>query len=468
MLSVTGGTSRRDCRGTSRREFLRIGSLGIGGLTLADWLAVRAHAAASDLTIEDRAVVLLFLQGGPSHIELFDPKMTAPSEFRSTTGEVRTTLPGITFGGTFPRLARMADRLAVVRSYQSKNSGHTYQNVASGRNPLKATMGALYSRVAGINNPVTGIPNHALVTAEGVKPDLKLRRNFETQALAGLTSAGSLGKAYEAFNPSAGGEFKKSLELRLPRGRFEDRRSLLAGLDRFKKAADDGAFDSTDRYRQQAFDMIMRGAAEAFDLSGEDPRTLERYDTSKLFKMEELNRYNDMYRSSNLLGHQMLMARRLVEAGCGFVTVADAGWDMHGNNNSLPRLSGMVPLGRQVDHAVSAFLEDLAERGLSEKILLVITGEMGRTPRINGRGGRDHYGELTSLVFAGGGLKMGQVIGRSDRNASRPASRPYRPENLLATVMHAVLDVGQIRASTKFPAVLADVVAGGEPISELF
>src|SRR5690606_20491284 len=144
----------------------------------------------------------------------------------------------------------------------------------------------------------------------------------------------------------------------------------------------------------------------------------------------------DMRRASNLLGKQMLLARRLVEAGCGFVTVADGGGDMHGNRNSLPRLSGIVPLGLQVDHAVSAFIEDLRERGLSQKVLLVVTGEMGRTPRINNRGGRDHYGELTSLLFAGGGLKMGQIVGESDAHATRPATQPYRPKDLLATILH--------------------------------
>ena len=474
MFSITDGGLCRNCEGVSRRGFLRIGSLGLGALGLGSLglsglLTARARAAAAGLPVRDRSVVLLFLQGGPSHIEMFDPKMDAPAEIRSTTGEVETTLPGVTFAGTFPRLGKLARRLAVVRSYATRNSGHTYQDVVSGRNQLKAAPGSLYARVVGVNDPESGMPSNALVLPEAIRPGLKLRNNFEAQALPGLTSPGQLGTVYGAFNPAGGSVLQQNLELRVPRGRFEDRRSLLRQLDRIRRDVDSsGLLQATDRYQQQAFDVINRGIAQAFDLSREDPRTLERYDTSKLFRMEDLNRYNDMFRSSNLLGRQMLLARRLCEAGCGFVTVADAGWDMHGNSNSLPRLTGMTPLGRQVDHAVSAFLEDVHERGLDERILLVITGEMGRTPRINKRGGRDHYGNLTTLVFAGGGLNMGQVIGRSDRHAVRPATEPYGPEHLLATIMHTLFDVGKLRVTREVPGDVVEIIAGDEPIRELF
>src|SRR5439155_1717690 len=176
-----------------------------------------------------------------------------------------------------------------------------------------------------------------------------------------------------------------------------------------------------------------------------DLKTLERYDTSQLFRLEDVTKWFDMKRATNLLGKQMLLARRLCEAGAGFVTVSDCGWDMHSNNNSPKNLEGIKPLGGQVDHAVSAFLEDVHARGLSDKILLVVTGEMGRTPKRNKDGGRDHYGNLTPLLLAGGGLKMGQVIGESDKNASAPASEPLNPTHLLATVMRTVLDVGTIR-----------------------
>ena len=199
----------------------------------------------------------------------------------------------------------------------------------------------------------------------------------------------------------------------------------------------------------------------------EDPKTIAKYDTSHLFDQREVSRYFDMKRSSNLLGKQMLMARRLCEAGCGFVTVSDCGWDHHSNNNSPKGLGGFAWLGPQVDHAVSAFIEDCEQRGLTDKILLVVTGEMGRTPRINGNGGRDHYAELTPLVFSGGGLNMGQVIGQSDNHASKAATKPYRPGHLLSTVMHSLFDVGQLRITRGVPRDVSNAITDGEPIDGL-
>jgi uncharacterized protein (DUF1501 family) len=174
-----------------------------------------------------------------------------------------------------------------------------------------------------------------------------------------------------------------------------------------------------------------------------------------------------MSRTTNLLGHQMLLARRLCENGCGFVTVSDCGWDMHANNNSPKNMTGMWPMGHQVDRAVSAFIEDVHQRGLEDKILLVVTGEMGRSPRINKNGGRDHYGNLTSLLVSGGGLKMGQVIGHSDRQASEPATNPYDPSHLMGTIFHSLFDLGELRLQTGLPNDLVEVIEGARPIESL-
>jgi hypothetical protein len=468
MLTITDRTAARNCQGLSRRDFLRIGALGAGGLSLADLLAVRAAAAATGNTLRDTSVVLLFLQGGPSHIEFFDPKMSAPAEFRSITGEVRTALPGYTFGGTFPQLAQRADRIAVLRSYGSKNSGHTYDPVVTAGNPLKASASSIYTRFAGANHPRTGMPRNVLVLPEAVQPGLKLGNNFETGALPTLTQAGDLGSSFAAFNPVGGGELREAMQLRLSAERFHDRRSLLADLDQMRRRLDSsGAVEGSDQFQQQAFDVINNGIAEAFDLSHENPRTLERYDTSHLFRMADLQYWGDMRRTTNLLGRQLLLARRLCEAGCGFVTVSDCGWDMHANGNSPKGMAGIRPMGHQVDHAVSAFLDDVRERGLSDRILLVVTGEMGRTPRINKDGGRDHYGELTPLLIAGGGLKMGQVIGQSDGQAARSITTPYNPTHLVATILHTLFDAGKLRLEPGIPPAIAKLVEG-EPIQELF
>ncbi len=471
MLSIRDRHCDHTCQGFSRREFLRIGGLSLfGGASLPSLLNSRAQAAngyGTGKPVTGKSVVLLFLQGGPSHIELFDPKMSAPAEIRSCTGEVKTSTPGLTLGGTFPKLAKLADQFTIVRNYASKNADHSYLSVTSAGNPLKAAMGALYTRVAGPINQKNGIPNNVLVLPEAVQPGLKLGSNFETGALPTLTSPGDLGPAYGAFDPSAGGEFKKLMQLQIDPLRFDDRRALLGQLDHLRRQIDDsGSADAMGTYQQRAFDLVMRGVVNAFDLTKEDPATIDRYDTSKLFRLEEVTKWFDMKRASNLLGKQMLLARRLCEAGVGFVTVSDCGWDMHSNSNSPKDLGGMKYLGNQVDHAVSAFLEDVRERGLSDKILLAVTGEMGRSPRRNRDGGRDHYGNLTPLLLAGGGLKMGQVIGESDKNAAMPLTDPQTPVNLLSTIMRTVLDANEIRTMTNLGKT-GDIVTNGNPIPGL-
>ncbi len=470
MLSICEARAAHDCQGFRRREFLRIGGLGLFGVTLSG-LAGRTVWAADELRdyATGKSVVLLFLGGGPSHIELFDPKMEAPSDIRSITGEVQTVHPGITFGGTFPQLAKLAHKFSIVRSFQSLNSGHEYTSVTTAGNPLQAAAGALYTRVAGTNHPRTGTPRHTLVLPEAVGgPDFKIGRNFETGHLPGLTQPGALGPNYQAFSPSGDGPLRENMQLAIPAERLSDRRSVLASLDRLRREQDAaGKIGGLDKLQQQAFDVITGGVAAAFDLSREDPRTVARYDTSHCFKNEEVQRWGDMRRSTNQLGRQMLLARRLVESGCGFVTVSDCGWDMHSNGNSPKGLGGMQWLGPQTDHAVAAFIEDCEARGLRDRVLLIVTGEMGRTPRINKNGGRDHYGELTPLLVYGGGLKMGQVIGQSDARAERPASEAYQPSHLLATIMHTLFDLGRLRLDQSLPRDVAAVLLGGKPIGPL-
>jgi len=475
MLTIRDLLPNRDCQGFSRRDFLRIGALGLGGWSLEQRLRVAANGNATAQAsyghgvFRNRSVVMLFLQGGPSHLEFFDPKMTAPAEIRSVTGDVATLHPGISFGGTFPRLAALTDRLTVVRSYGSGNSGHSYGEVVSANNSMKASASSIYARVRGTNHPTTGLPSNVLVLPEAVRDGLKLDSNFETGALPTLTQPGSLGATYAAFNPSGGGDLKRDMELAMPPERLTNRRELLSQLDGLRRAADRGPlFDRVDHYQRQAFEIVLRGVAEAFDLRGEDPRTIQRYDTSSLFKMEDLTRYYDMRRATNLLGRQMLLARRLVEAGCGFVTVSDCGWDYHANGNSPKNMTGIYPMGGQVDHAVSAFIEDIHERGLSDRVLLIVTGEMGRTPRINNNGGRDHYGEVTPLLLAGGGLRHGQIIGQTDATASRATTTPYRPEHLMATILHTLFDVGQLRLEQNIPREIVRLAETTQPIDGLF
>jgi len=466
MLSLFANNFDRTCEGITRREMLRIGGLSLGGLTLPGLLAANANASSKGSVLTDRAVVLLFLQGGPTHIETFDPKMTAPAEYRAMFGEVQSALPGVTFGSHFPKLAALADRMAVIRSFQHGNSSHGSASalVASGGNSTNATMGSVFARIAGTSNAQTGIPMNTVLTP----PSAGERYKGLGAQSSRVTSTGSLPKAYAAFDPSSGGQIIENMKLRLKGDRLDDRRNLLQQLDGLKRQADAaGALDGADKFRQQAFDVILGGVSRAFDLSKEDPKLIERYDTGEFAIPKKLQKKksNVPAQSPIALGRQMLLARRLVEAGCGFVTVTSAGWDMHGNAFGIN--DGMPLLGSAVDKAASAFLEDIERRGLSEKVLFIITGEFGRTPRINKKAGRDHWGNLCTLAMSGGGLRMGQVIGGSDRTASRPATDPVSVQDLMATVMHSILDIGQLRLMTGIPTEIARAVTNGQPIPQL-
>jgi hypothetical protein len=285
-------------------------------------------------------------------------------------------------------------------------------------------------------------------------------------------SAGTLGGAYAPFVPGSGGDLQGDMQLQLARTRVDDRRALLGELDRIKRYVDATALEGLDRLQQQAFDTILGGVAEAFDLSREDPATIARYDTAPLVRPEAISRkwnnhphYVDNAKS---LGKLLLLARRLCEAGCGFITVTTSFvWDMHADENNATVEEGMQYMGIPLDYALSAFLEDVHQRGLSDRILLVVTGEMGRTPRINQKGGRDHWGGLTPLLLAGGGLPMGQVIGHSAADGGQPASEPMTNAHLVSTILHTLLDVGAARLLRDMPTDLLNLLSASPPIPGL-
>ena len=463
MIRITSNDLASTCEGVSRREFLRIGALGLGGLTLPRMLAVAGEATS---VVRDKAVVVLNLQGGPSQVETFDPKMTAPREYRAMFGEVKTSLPGITFGAQFPMLAKLANKMAVVRSYRHGIGSHgpAALHVAAGGNPTKACMASLYARVAGITNPRTGLPNNTIVIPAAISPDYKDLSAVPQR----VTDTGTLPPAYKAFDPSKGSTLLEDMKLNLPAGRFDDRKSLLREFDQLRRRVD-SQIENTSTFEQQAMNIVLRGMSAAFDLSKEDPRTLARYDTGAIKPdagTMKRNSYAKQF-SPVALGKQMLMARRLVEAGCGFVTVTCTGWDMHGGGKEYTITDGMPVQAPAVDRAASAFIEDIIQRGLYEKVLLVITGEFGRTPKLNAKGGRDHWGNLCTLAFAGGGLKMGQIIGASNKTVSEPARDQVSSSQLLGTVMHTLLDIPNLRLRNNFPAEIQRVITNSQPIKQL-
>lgn len=461
MLTIYDGPGNR----WRRRDFLRVGGLALGGFSLADLLAMRARAESSYL--RDKSVIFLFLHGGPSQTETFDPKMSAPAGVRSATGEIATVLPGVTFGSTFEQLAKRADRFSVVRSFRTGDGNHDIKPIV-GRDTAGANLGSLYARVAGSNDPRTGLPRNVALYPRAVVPEAQPA----TMNFGQFGSTGQLGAAYTPFVPGGNGSLQESMRLTIPRERLDDRRSLLKNLDRIKRSADQTQLVGLDKFQQQAFETIVGGAAQAFDLSQEPAELIARYDTAPLVTPSQISRrwnnYNNYVDNAKSLGKLLLLARRLCEAGCGFVTVTtNFVWDMHSDVNNAGVEEGMQYMGRPLDHALSVFLDDVEQRGLGEKILLVACGEMGRTPKINNRGGRDHWGQIAPLWLAGGGLKRGQVIGQSTADAGEPHTTPIEIKHLVATIMHTLLDTGNLRTVTGIPAEVSRAITGAEPIREL-
>jgi hypothetical protein len=358
--------------------------------------------------------------------------MSAPAEFRSTVGAVKTNVPGIEIGGVFPEMARVADKLTFVRSFAHTNSGHgggthwvmtgyDYPPADNNMPPIKPGIGSILSRVRGTNH-ANGTPTYV--------------------RLGGILGDGPawLGPAYAPFD--TGGSAQSNMSLKVPLDHLSNRRSLLKTFDTIDRRIDrSGLLQGLDSFESQAFGLILSRAREVFDVNREDPRTRDRYGPG--------------------LGQQLLMARRLCEAGAGFVTIHYGGWDMHGQIQQ-----SMKSLAPQMDHAVAAFIEDCAVRGLDREILLVMTGEFGRTPRINPTAGRDHWAPLSTLALAGGGLKMGQVVGESSAKVEVPKTTPITPQDLMATVFHALglPPELQFHDPTGRPVSMID---GGKPIAEL-
>ena len=436
MLNLFGN-NHQTCDGMNRRNFLSVGALGALGsmsmLTLPDLLRARAEASAQGRTTRDASVVWLWLGGGATHVETFDPKMSAPEEFRSTVGAVQTNVAGVQIGGLLPRIGAVADKMAFVRSFAHGSGSHgagTYWVTTGYASRLQEAAGtqehpsngSILSRHRGANHPVTGMPTYVRlgpVTGDG---------------------AAWLGRAYEPFGNS--GQARLNMEPRVSIEQLQDRRALQQGFDDVNREVDStGMLDGLDQYSRQAYELVQGNSRQAFDITRESAATRQQYGRG--------------------LGEQMLLARRLCEAGAGFVTINYGGWDMHGQIANALRQRCV-----QLDQAVSAFVADTVARGLDRNILLVVTGEFGRTPRVNRNAGRDHWGNLCTLALAGGGLRMGQTVGESTSKVERPQSAPITPTDLKATVLHAL----GLPRDLQFTSPLGRptyMIEGGRPIREL-
>jgi hypothetical protein len=407
MLHV-GEASFRNCDGLTRREILQVGGIGFLGLSLADlWQPRQAAASTSGSTPRKTSCIFIFLSGGPSHLETFDPKPNAPIDIRGPYGTIATRVTGIRFSELLPQIARHMDKCALIRSMTSIDGSHSGITMLSGGSRARASYGAVLQHL--IRSSHSAMPAFVHVGPAGYLP-----------------GAGSLGSSFSPLvipDPSAPVRLPEfTLAANVPAERFQDRRELLGAVDRARAAWEEqtSAREMGNNYRRAVDLLTSEEVRNAFDVRREEASLRARY-------------------GGNIFGQSCLLARRLVEAGTRFVQVnwygepAWHGWDVHGAD--LPGLGRMEsPLCPRLDQGLSALLEDLQQRGLLESTLVVVTGEFGRTPRINQYGGRDHWPQCFSVLLAGGGVPGGAVIGASDQHAAYPAVRPVSAPELAATL----------------------------------
>lgn len=392
----------------SRRTLLRGAALGFGGLGLPDLLRLRAAGDSSGAV--DRSVIVVFQAGGPSHLETWDMKPEAPVEYRGEFAGIDTDLPGYRVGEYMPKLSRLVNKLAILRSvfHDQGEHGQACHAVMTGYRPTKGDPGNEFPSAGSVVSKELGS------RASGIPPYVATMTSLPS------SNAAYLGVQHNPFQ-TYGYPTSPSFQVRnlvLPDGvdasRLDRRKAMLARFDTFERAADaSGALDGMDEFTRRAFELVQSPAIrQAFDMSSESAATRERY-------------------GDNSFGAQsLLLARRLVEAGARFVTVrVDGQWDSHKDNFTAHR--SLIP---PWDQCLSALIEDLDQRGLLETTLLVIGGEFGRTPRVNKDAGRDHWPSVYTTVLAGGGVRGGILLGESDALAEYPKSRPISHQDVLATV----------------------------------
>jgi hypothetical protein len=421
MLTLWGNRAYSMCDGYSRRDFLTLGALGLGGLTLSDLLRLKAQGAIPSKT-RPKSVIMVYLPGGPSHVDTFDPKPDAPVEFRGELKTIDTKVPGARVSELLPRLAGLTDRFSIVRTVKFAGPHECNELVTgvSARDRVKRpAFGSVLSKLRGDTGalpPYISLGYWTVGGGSGGDPEYPAY----------------LGSAHWPFRPGATGKTAKGARgdgmdnLTLPPNvtaeRMAERRPLRQALDSLRAEMDDpnGTLAGVDSFTAQALEMLSSPKArEAFDISREPEKTREKYGAAT----------------------NLLLARRLVESGVAVVTVPLPGgsWDHH--QNIFPSLRKQVPI---LDQGLYGLITDLYERGMDKDVSVVVWGEFGRQPRIGAeasdrnKNGRAHWPEVGFALLIGGGLKMGQVIGETDERGERAKGRPLNPRNVLATLYHAL------------------------------
>jgi len=443
MLSILGGGSRF-CDGVSRRNFLKIGALGLGGLALPNLLRAESNAG---LRKGHKAVIMIFLPGGPSHQDIFDLKMDAPSEIRGEFRPIPTNVPGIQICEHLPKLAKLMDKAALIRSIVGATGDHYAVQCLTGRTHVNPPAGG-WPCMGSVLAKLEGAVDPALPPFVGLSPKM----GHMEWADAG--QPGFLGAAYAPFKPDGAGKADMVLN-GITLERLADRRALLKSFDNFRRDVDaSGLMNGLDSFNEQAFGMLTSSKVlEALDIEKEDSKVREMYG-----KGDPKNRDDG---APKLMEH-FLMARRLVEAGARCVTLAFSRWDHHGDNFGALRQD--LPL---LDQGLSALITDIYQRGLDRDVSVVVWGEFGRTPTINKDAGRDHWPRVSCALVAGGGMKLGQVIGSTDRLGGEAVERPVQFGEVFATLYNQLgIDVSKplLTDLTGRPQFLVD---GYAPMKEL-
>ncbi len=438
-IDVHNGTYRC-CDGISRRNFLRTGSLAFGGLSLSGLLRQQAMAAEAGGLAKDMSVILFWQGGGPSQLDMWDMKPDAPSEFRGTFNPINTNLNGLQVCEHMPRIAKICDKLTVIRSATHGDAGHesATHTLLTGYKPTN-------------DIPANEAPSYGSVVSKEMGPRVDGFPAYMALPTAPKSSAAAyLGVAHNPFetqgDPNTDNFSVQNLKVPggLTMDRLENRRAILQHFDTLRRDIDSsGVIGGMDTFGQQAYNIVTSPKVQAaFDISKEDPKT------------------RDMY-GRTTWGQNTLLARRLVEAGVRFVTINVGGWDTHANN--FESLKKKLP---DYDQAFAGLIEDLSQRGQLKNTLVLSWGEFGRTPRINKDSGRDHWANVFSVAMAGGGLKEGYVLGESDARAEFPKDKPVSPQDILATMYHQ-LGIDQTKNYTNEAERPVPILNYGEPIQDI-
>jgi hypothetical protein len=410
MLTFVGEKNRY-CDGLTRRSFLKIGGLAMGGISLPQLLRAEAQAGIGR---SHKAVIMVYLSGGMAHQDTFDLKPDAPEGIRGEFKPIDTVVPGAQVGELLPRTAAAMDKLAVVRSIVGLRDEHSsFQNLTgypmrTSQREGRPNFGSVIARLKGPADPIT-------------PPYIDLFPTMQHRPY-NIPDAGTFGPAYAGVK--ADGEDLASMKLRyVDSQRFGARRNLLQSLDEFRRAADAVAVDGMDSTYERAFDVLTSTKlVDALNVELEDPKLRERYGKGSPRHLGD---------GAPMWNDQLLAARRLVEAGARCVTVAYGFWDTHGNNFGY--LRKRLPL---FDQGISALVEDVYARGLDEDVTVVVWGEFGRTPKVNKDAGRDHWPHVNGALLSGGRMRVGQVIGSTDKQAGSALNRPVHYQDVLATIYH--------------------------------